>query len=776
MTDRLTADPGDQQPRATAHPAWLGLATALLAARWLVPTESTAAGSTLWLVVMWLALATAWSMVKRKFDRERPAKPDRFDLAIAMLALPQVVSAILLVASSDGDGRAATNIAWEWVGLVVSFVFLRRLVSSPGHHQALMRVTVGLAIATAVLGIWQHHLGHPMLVADFDAQLAELEQATRDGDLATQRRLQAEMAAQGIPLDGSARQLWERRLRDSREPYGLFALANSLGGFLAPLLLGGLAMWLSARKAGWPPARRVGLAAMLLLLFYCLLLTKSRTAWVGLAAGATVLAIGHRRWLDRRRLVLASGVLGSGGVLLLAVFLTRGIDAEVLTEAPKSLAYRWEYWQGTLGVIADRPWRGTGPGNFRQHYLAHKLSGSSEEIADPHNFVLEATATAGLPGLLGLAGCLGLLAWPRRRWPRTAGTPTESPPGRKDPGESGGFAGVMIGGGVGFFLAMAPGLLLGTGPDLRLALLLIAWVVAIRLLPPVLAEPQSCRSGRLAALVALLVHLLGAGGFSRPALVQLGLLFVIGLRPADDGPSDPKSVTAASATGHWLVIAGGGLLVVALVIGGFLPIMARATAEQLATTASLLRGQPAEATRHLHDAVRADQHDPGPARQLARLMFDTWTRSSAANDELFDDVIQAATKAHRRDPYSWIPPHDLGRFHRQRHLRSGNRDDAVAAVRWATRAVERYSTSPRLRASLAETLHEAGQHNPAATEAQHALQLQEILRRRGHADKLLPAKQIERLQRLISGNHLSPISDATPGTVSPAEAGRPDHN
>ena len=769
MTDPATAASGNQATPAAAHPAWLGLATSLLAARWLVPTESASAGATLWLVALWLALATAWSLARLKFDRVGPPRLDRFDLAILMLALPQIVSAVLLVASSDGNTRAASNIAWEWTGLVVIFLFLRRLVCSPAHHNALMRVTVGLATATAVLGIWQHHVGYGMAVADHDAQLARLEQATHAGDLSTQRRLQSEMAGQGIPLDGPARQLWERRLRDSREPIGLFALANSLGGFLAPLLLVGLAMWLSARKTDRPG--KVGSAAILLSLFYCLLLTKSRTAWVGLAVGGILLAIAHRGWLNRRRLVLAAAALGSGCLFLLAVFLTRGIDVEVLTEAPKSLAYRWEYWRGTLDVIAERPWQGTGPGNFRQHYLAHKPSGSSEEIADPHNFVLEATATAGLPGLLGLAGCLGLLAWSRRRGPQ-ATSPTGSS-GRKDPGERDGFPSVMIGGGGGFFLAMTPVLLLGSGLDLRLVLLLIAWVVAIRLLPSGSVEPPSWRSSKLAALLVLLVHLLGAGGFSRPALMQLGLLLVIGLRPADDDSCQPLPATAPSKCG-WLTIAGGGLLLAALLIGTVLPIMTRTTAERMATAASLLRGQPAAATRHLRDAVRADQRDPVPARQLAQLMFDTWSGSSVADDELFDNVIQVALKAQRRDPYSWIPPHDLGRFYRQRHLLTGDSNDVAAAIHWSTRAVQRYPTNPRLRASLAETLHEAGHHDAAASESQRAMELQDILRQRGHTDKLLPANRIKKLRRLVSGKP-DRIPDTTPGSVS-AGTRRPDRN
>ena len=39
-----------------------------------------------------------------------------------------------------------------------------------------------------------------------------------------------------------------------------------------------------------------------------------------------------------------------------------GLDVEVLTEAGKSLSYRFEYWQASLDLIADHPWAGCGPG------------------------------------------------------------------------------------------------------------------------------------------------------------------------------------------------------------------------------------------------------------------------------------------------------------------------------------------------------------------------------------------------------------------------------
>src|SRR4029079_4411509 len=73
----------------------------------------------------------------------------------------------------------------------------------------------------------------------------------------------------------------------------------------------------------------------------------------------------------------------------------------------KSLRYRFEYWSSTWQMLQEstRNWlTGVGPGNFRQHYLQFKLPQSSEEIAAPHNLMLDVRANGGLLALAGLAG------------------------------------------------------------------------------------------------------------------------------------------------------------------------------------------------------------------------------------------------------------------------------------------------------------------------------------------------------------------------------------
>src|SRR5439155_18671632 len=140
----------------------------------------------------------------------------------------------------------------------------------------------------------------------------------------------------------------------------------------------------------------------------CLALTKSRTSYLAVSAGLVLIGLYSRRASSAWRLGwrVPAGAAGMAIVIGLVAVFFGGLDVQVLSEAPKSVLYRIEYWQATARVIGTYPLLGCGPGNFQEAYAAYKLPQASETVADPHNFLLEMWATAGTPAVILLIGLL----------------------------------------------------------------------------------------------------------------------------------------------------------------------------------------------------------------------------------------------------------------------------------------------------------------------------------------------------------------------------------
>ena len=161
-----------------------------------------------------------------------------------------------------------------------------------------------------------------------------------------------------IPLDGPERALFEHRLLSSSEPVGPFALANTLGGILAAalvLILGGL---LDTLRVNGKISRKTGIliVPVVCMIAYCLVLTKSRTAWVGCMTGVGFCLIYQSkdgqlsRWIRR-------GATGFAAIALLATGLgiaTGALDREIILESPRSIQFRLLYWTGAAKVIGSR--------------------------------------------------------------------------------------------------------------------------------------------------------------------------------------------------------------------------------------------------------------------------------------------------------------------------------------------------------------------------------------------------------------------------------------
>jgi len=371
-----------------------------------------ASGLGIALVMMWLVLLVAWAA----WNLRRPRPTLRFgfaDAALLLLLILHTISAIVM--APYGNARAGLNALWQWISFGVAFFLVRQLVGTRLQARALAVLMIAIAAGLSAYGMYQYAY--------------ELPAKRRDYQSASESKKREVLRNMGIgDSPGSPdRVSFESRLA-SVEPLGTFALTNSLAGLLAPWLLvsGAVCVFLPVGRDSRMRVVPVALFAGLLIAG-CLLLTKSRSGYLAVLAGAVLLGGGVARqrgsaWYRQLKLRVPLLIVGAAVLVVAAMIAAAaamgGLDVAVLTEAPKSVLYRLQYWQSSGAMIADHPWFGCGPGNFQDYYTAYKLPQASETVADPHNFLFEVWATAGTPAVLALVAAIGCVAW--QVWRRSA--------------------------------------------------------------------------------------------------------------------------------------------------------------------------------------------------------------------------------------------------------------------------------------------------------------------------------------------------------------------
>jgi len=718
---------------------------ALVVARLLVPTEAAPEGDTLWIVQLWLGVGLIWV-----WDRFREGDFSlRLGLCDAMLwtiVAGHAISAGMLL-STGGNLRSALNLTWEWVGLGVSLFLMRQVVRSAADRNALLLAVLGVVVSTTAMGFWQHFVFYPRAVASYEQVRSELDQLTSTpavaDEAARQRRiteLRFELMRDGIALDGPERLLWEARLRNSTEPFGPFALANTFAGWLAVWLLVGCGALAAGFSRPGPRWRFIAAALCMAAVAYCLLLTKSRTAWIGLIVGVLCWAGWRlRQGVSVKRSWLIAAL---AAIALLAGFVavaawSGGLDAAVVSEAPKSFAYRLQFWNGSWQVVREHPIVGVGPGNFRQHYLKHKLPESSEEIVDPHNLVLDLWANGGLLALLGFAGLLAVACRDFGR-PESDDAPTDRAPSMS--------RSILLGSLVSFGLVSAYRFLFGSGPDAWLAVLFILWLPAVAILRPFSNVPAIGHVVWIAAGTALFVHLLGAGGIEMPAVFQI-FLVLIAVGTASSGDSQRRRDEGPRQLRTGIVAVS---LCLALFLGCFLSstgmVLNRNSRVRAGDGTMMVEGDLITAGRLYAAAAAADPLCPDPHERLAEVALRSWRRSPDVNAGEFELAVQSQRRAIALDPHRSNLYRRLGQMFLDKHRLDRSPESAAAALESFDEAVRRYPQQAALRADFAEALSVAKQHRRAADQAGVALKLDGINRREGHQDKYLSAELQEKLR------------------------------
>ncbi len=740
---------------------WLLFAlVALLVARPLLPSEGVSwIGDgqpfnllTIFLAAAYFALALAEGGFYRRWGLA--------DAAVAVLVVLCIGAA--LNGAQYGSPRPAVNMLFEWLSFGLIYFLARQLVRTPSETRVLVAIMVALAVVMTAYGFYQVFVGLPATRAAYAENPDEALRA----------------AGQWFPPGSPARQQFENRLQ-STEPFATFALTNSLAGFLAPWSIVALAIFLGQftlpraspgpaeqglRASRWPwVASSMGLAACVVAILACLVLTKSRSAYVAVAAGVLLFPWFdpelRRRWLGKRLLLTIAGIVV---LLILGAVAAKGLDVHVLTEATKSLGYRLEYWRSTLVMIAHRPWLGVGPGNFQDFYTQYKLPTASEEIRDPHNFLLEVWATAGTFALVALGTALCLLAW--RAWNQRSVPLAEPDAAKRSSPEPKAVeslrnaVAMVLGAAAGFLLAFL------LGPSVRLVFseeqfvggLIVGAAVVALAWPWVKHGTLSPRMPALALLV-LAIHLLAAGGIAYPGVADSWwLLLALGF-------NQTGRVTGmhVARSGRWPVWGAAVGLVAACSAGVACYYLAYRPVVQC--HADLLRAM--EETHGtdaridlLIDAAEADPLSAEPWWLIAELEHARLLENPHQEDRT-KRFVRATSKVLDLRLYSSAAWRQCGRWYYELYSRDQTLDTANPARVCFQRAVALYPNLAELRGEYALALNATGDFDEARLQLGAARRLDELT---PHADKKLSPPLLEQLKLLESSVEKRDLSDKRP--------------
>ncbi|MBA2115923.1 O-antigen ligase family protein [Bremerella alba] len=705
--------PTNEPSGSSLLPNFVGTGIAFLAvATPLVSSEgSPERGAELWLAVAWCLLLVLWGATALM----KPKLEIRWSWTETCLAgfLVWLTISTWHVAG-EGNLRAAFNSYWDYAHVLIAYFLIRQWIVNDSQRHAVLSAMICLAVFVSSFAVYQYVVEMPAQRASYEANAEQI------------------LIDNGIdPTPGNpVRSLFESRL-NSTEPTATFTLTNSLAGFLVPWILISLG-WLKNSFSPDTNWKRVGgFALAIALMGICLLLTKSRTAWLATLFGLTLLglygtSIGRRvSWV-----IPATGLTAALGLFMLG-FVTGVLDVEVLSEAPKSVLYRLQYWQGAAAIIANHPLFGCGLGNFQGYYPEFMLPMASETVADPHNFIFEVWASAGTPALLLLVAAMVFWTLQIARAPNPTDTTVEAakPANQDDPRSA-----YPLWLGAGLALLFAPLLQMimqEVSPDYMPVIIgiiptgFVAWTLW--------GQPisQNLRLWMSIAIAALVINLLAAGGISFPSVAGSLFLLAAIASPAhcsillEDGPKKmiPLGVGAI------------GLMVVTL--WGIQPSQARRTQMSLSTLAGR-QGDWRAMEQHVKLATAADTWSKEGPAALANVYFQGWVNNSDASlkdrEPLLVGLEDALAETFRRAGHSFPLHSTAGEWFLDVYRQSDDPDHLLVAINHFREATHLFPNRAIHQAQLAWALHLADLKEESIAHADEALRLDKL---NPHAERYL---------------------------------------
>jgi O-antigen ligase len=639
-----------------------------------------------------------------------------------------------------GNLREGVNEWWWWCTWLLLVVAGRRAMQERLATRGFMCLIVALTLGLSTFAAYQQWVSLPADRARYEADPDAVLQAA---DI---------VAPEGSPQ----RMIFEARLYGGG-PTGTFALANSLAGFLVmgiPLSVGVILLALKVPKTS---GAVVVAGVVVCFSIMALVWTDSRSAnvslLVGIATGCVqVLTIFFTSSVISKRL---KPWLKTVWIAMFAVACTCTIAIAWIPAVwglvPRSLAFRFQYWNATLRMVSESVWFGAAPGNFQQRYGRYRLEDASESIADPHNWLMELLASGGvLAGFLFLAAAVVGVVYLYR--PERSGAQTKL----VDVSAGMGWC-IGLGALFGFVAVFAYWISIFQLPEFDAIMLAAAATVGVYLglwrtvlgaknaISPELASRSEAMIDvwAVAAVTAIGVHLLASGGFTVPGVaVPMGILIGVVLRQWA-GETDAKVASRASLglSRRTVATASFGAVFIA---GWFLSAWhpaSRSAALLDAGMRAAAQGREMQAIDSFQEAEVADAWDPLPSLRIAEVLV--WRLVSADGPEASNkDRVQHANatgEAMRRDEGSGQIKELAARHSLMLYQRWGEEADLVQAEQLLREAVQLGPTEVGWIAQLAGIRLAAGD----LAEARQLRQRAELLSLAGgHSDRQLDVVQV----------------------------------
>lgn len=210
------------------------------------------------------------------------------------------------------------------------------------------------------------------------------------------------------PGSFSATQL-ERKIT-SGEIVGFFTSPNTFGAIGVMLFFVAAGIGLQKIKDRDVPAGAIIITAGAACVGWITVQSRSKTAGATPMLGIALLilfALLHAH--VRRRSAFFYWIGTTSVALALAAVVAHGIYRGGLFPGhfSNSLDFRWKYWVAATHIFQQHAVTGIGWANFGLHYVGARLPEASEEVKDPHNFLVRFFVEAGLiGGMLAIAWLL----------------------------------------------------------------------------------------------------------------------------------------------------------------------------------------------------------------------------------------------------------------------------------------------------------------------------------------------------------------------------------